>query len=270
MTLNIARLKQLGLLELLQNKNQSEIDFEKNMAAKLRALTFQYLKGELTIQDGDAVKELRNNLQLNEIDGLVKFVRKQSPNKAWATDVEMTLLAELLDVNVAVKTAPKAQAFNLSAHPSKDKATFVLINRDNVHWNAELNGVEKEAIGDGNCGYNSMALLVKAHSPIVATHEAAVVRGIEDIEALFSDETDSHNRYLENLQTTNPADYEKIKAQIEADYQCALQLFLDDLPGIEGKPSSAFTFQSDCLKRKDICIEEHKINPEHSIAPRPR
>ena len=113
-----------------------------------------------------------------------------------------------------------------------------------------------------------MALLVKAHSPIVATREAAVVRGIEDIEALFSDETDSHNRYLENLQTTNPADYEKIKAQRDPDYQCALQLFLDDLPGIEGNPSSAFTFQRKWHESKDNIINEKES--KLSTAPRPR
>lgn len=272
-------LEQLGIKELLQRQYQNEIEFQQVMAAKLRTLTFKYLKGELGVVDGPAVTQLRKNLHV--IGGSEQFVRSQQPNRAWATDVEMTLLAELLGVNLAVKQKLTSKGMVLSAEPSLAKPTFVLMNAHNVHWNPIIDGVEKSAIGDGNCGYNSMALLVKKHSPVPVliqpqtavkqikqrtstdlNFEAAkVAEMIKDTENCLIENMhvrEEYNECMLKLQAENPDKFTEIQTQIDADYKLALQLYLDDLPGMEGISSKKCFFIENCLQNKEQYIDEIK------------
>ena len=160
MALNMIRMEQLGLKRMLENKFYGEGLFETDMAKKLRKLTFDYLRGRLTrdgIEDGPAVIEVRTNLI--ESGTLETFLRKQSPNMAWATDVELTLLAELIGVNLAVTmTGGRKEPTILSKDPSEDKPTVTLCNEDNKHWSAMVKGVKIITRADGNCGYNAFAL----------------------------------------------------------------------------------------------------------------
>lgn len=176
---------------------------------RLRTLVFEYLQGKLSpeIPDGPAVLQLRNNLiNMGQLD---YFIQKQSPDGVWATYLELTLLAELFHVNLKVlyKQHP-GQATFLNADVTNDKPTVTLSNDANIHWTAVVNGQEVTTPGDGNCGYHAFALSLekpsKTHITQVEQHIAYTPR---------ADEID----------------------QIETDYQYALSLALDDLPGAAGK-----------------------------------
>ncbi|NDH09386.1 MAG: hypothetical protein EBY16_07220 [Gammaproteobacteria bacterium] len=275
MPLDSKMLNELGIMKLLQQPYQDEPSFQKVMAAKLRELTFKYLKGELGVVDGPAVKQLRDNLHI--IGGLEHFVRSQQPNGAWATDVEMTLLAELLGVNLVVRQKLTDKGMVLSAQPSLDQPTFVLANAHNVHWNPVIEGVEKSAVGDGNCGYNSMALLVKKFSPVPVLFQsqqprqassrtldgeaASIAKMIKDTEAcLIQTNTDrqEYDDFMSTLQEENPDKFTEIQTQIDADYKLALQLYLDELPGIEGKSSKTCYFTESCLQKNQELLAQIK------------
>lgn len=60
MTLDMERMKKLGLKDILEKQYSDEQAFQISMAAKLHRLTFQYLRGELrgVVEDGPQVKVL--------------------------------------------------------------------------------------------------------------------------------------------------------------------------------------------------------------------
>lgn len=95
-----------------------------------------------------------------------EFVDSQSPNGAWATYLDLTLLAELVGANFAVKMSGGSEHPTiLSAAPREDKPTITLDNTHNTHWSAQIDGTKKSARGDGNCGYNAFALSLATLAP---------------------------------------------------------------------------------------------------------
>ena len=192
-----------ALIEGFNNLNLIE------RSRRLRTLVFDYLKGNLkeTIPDGPAVMQLRDNLTaMNQLD---YFIKTQSPDKVWATYLELTLLAELFQVNLKVlyKQHPGQSTF-LNADVSEDKPTVTLSNDANTHWSAVVDGKEVPTPGDGNCGYHAFALSLAKPSNTVT----------EEIrqQTSYTPRTDERD-------------------QIETDYQYALSLALEDLPGAGGK-----------------------------------
>lgn len=256
--------KTLEAFELneLINKECSIEDYQRAMAAVLREKVFLYLMGKLRdrsgrlIQTGPAAKEVQKKLDL--IGGMDNFIRRQSPSGAWATDIELTLLAELLGVNFIVET-PETRAHGkpmvLSPEPDFNKPIVVLYNTDNQHWDAIVDGEKREALGDNNCGYNSFALSIKElalSSPKVKeTPKAAVAHALEEKEKCYYkphpvEEYKNAETQFENamsaLKKTDAIKYEAVKNQIEADAQLAWKLAFEDLAKTSEKTKSAYSY----------------------------
>ena len=235
------RLSKLRLSELVNRAPTSE-EVQKTLAPKLRELTFKYLKGELRdkISDGPEVEILRKNL--NEIGQMDDFLSKQSPDRAWATDLELTLLAELLNMNFAVKmTGGREEPTVLTANPNSTKPTVVLINEHNTHWSAQINGTKQKTLGDGNCGYNAFALVLAEmvtkpaqQNPILLRirqeEEQRLIGSLKQAEEAAS----QFEEALEHIQSTNNEQYNAIKKQIDDDYLFALKLMISELPDANG------------------------------------
>jgi len=255
MTLDMERMKRLGLKEILEKKYSDEQAFQVDMAKKLRELTFQYLRGDLKnlVEDGPEVKELRTNL--NATGTMSQFVANQSPNRAWATYLELTLLAELVGANFAVTmSGGREKPTILTAKPREDKPTIVLNNEHNTHWSAKIDGVNKNTHDDGNCGYNAFALCLasqmpqkKEVTPSPTTLEEAV--GVSAARLLVQEEKkrlkasvaeaqkaeEQFESAMQRIKKDSPDQYKSIQEQIHADYLFALSLAMSDLPDEDGK-----------------------------------
>ena len=224
------RLKQLGLDQHLAFEGE---EYQKRMATDLRALVFRYLQGNLTdaegnlIPDGPVVKKLRDNLR--KIGGLDKFMQEQSPDKAWATDVELVLLAELLQCSL-VAEFPEEKTMTV-LYATASAPVIAVANTRKTHWDAMLAGEVDTVLHDKNCGYNSIAKGIAACHRLQtdSRYNAAIEQYMRD-EAHF---TAVHDE----LRRTNPEKYAEVMAQITSDYQYALRIALADLPGIQGKAS---------------------------------
>ena len=244
--LDMKRMERLGLKDILEKKYYGRYSYEMAMAAKLRDLTFQYLRGELrgVIEDGPEIKELRANLLDSRT--MDYFVRTQSRNKAWARELELTVLAELLGANLAVtKTGGWDVPTILSKDPSEEKPTIELHNEYETHWIAKIEGVQTSTLGDGNCGYNAFALSLASlarraveESAVVAT--ARMIKREEDtrltgcIRAAKIAEN-QFERAMLKIHKASPEKYESIQRQMHDDYLVGLQLAMSELPDEEGR-----------------------------------
>ena len=220
------RLSKLRLSELVNRAPTSE-EVQKTLAPKLRELTFKYLKGELRdkISDGPEVEILRKNL--NEIGQMDDFLSKQSPDRAWATDLELTLLAELLNMNFAVKmTGGREEPTVLTANPNSTKPTVVLINEHNTHWSAQINGTKQKTLGDGNCGYNAFALVLAE----------MVTKPAQQNPILLRIRQEEEQRLIGSLKQAEEAasQFEEALEHIDDDYLFALKLMISELPDANG------------------------------------
>jgi hypothetical protein len=164
----LERLKQLELDTLFDY--QDDANYQVKMAKRLRQLTFDYLEGKLknTIPDGPAVKNLRKDL--DAIGGMPHFINTQKPNGAWATDIELTLLSELLNVNFVVeyhdRLHPKTKKQLISCLSNvfePNRSTITLVNTNNTLWDAKVDArKDSRTVHDGNCGYNSFARAIES------------------------------------------------------------------------------------------------------------
>lgn len=279
------RLHQLGLDQCFQYDGD---EFQRQMAKKLRQLVFLYLQGTLTDIDGNripagpAVTRLRENL--NIIGGMDHFVRTQSPNGAWATDIELSLLAELLDVNFVVKFACTGATTVLRASEKPNQPTFSVINTNNTAWDAYVDGKKRRTLHDNNCGYNSIAENIR----LIAKPQLVNRLADEELSALqlrkqeedkrFVNDVEDYNRskeaHIAALERIKKEDKEKgtnrynetIK-QIDSDYQLALQIALADLPGIQGKPTKEqvnhYPFFRNC--KQDTAFEIKHTPPQFGL-----
>lgn len=272
MALDMKRMERLGLKDILENQYSDEHTFQIAMAAKLRQLTFQYLRGDLigVVEDGPQVKELRTNL--NASGTMDKFVRSQSPNGAWATYLELTLLAELVGANFAVKmSGGRENSTMLTAAPREDKPTITLDNEHNTHWSAQIDGTKKSTRGDGNCGYNAFALSLaslapqkptfsppeirkqatvspvsSASSSAAAASFSSAAQTIRQEEALRLKATiqesqkaeEQFESTMQRIKQESPEQFDNIQKQIHEDYLFALTLAVNDLPDEEGITSA--------------------------------
>lgn len=254
MTLDMERMQALGLKDILEAKYSNEQAFQKAMSAKLRELTFQYLKGELqgVVDDGPQVKALRESLR--EMGIMDNFVKQQSQNGAWATYLELTLLAELVDANFAVKmTGGGKKPTILTADPSEDKPTILLHNAHNTHWSAQVDGVKRSTLGDGNCGYNAFALSLASLAPqkpilsssitpeLAAIADARFIRNQETqlLRSTISEAKEAEKAFKHAMANLPDSDRAKIEKQIHDDRLFALKLATSNLPDEEGVTSSS-------------------------------
>lgn len=171
----VKRLKQLGLEHCFQgNTDYSDKQFQVNTATALRKSTFQYLRGELDgVQPGPVVIGLKKELAELRRGGLDKqrqkemealFAMKSAPG-TWAEYTELAILSELLEVNLGIASPVSSGniALYTQHHNPKEKCDVVLLNKQGAfHWDSQIDGTEVMAAGDGNCGYNAMALSLQS------------------------------------------------------------------------------------------------------------
>jgi len=277
------RLKELALDDIILQQEEAEAAYQSAMAAVLREKTFLYLKGKLygrsgaLIPDGPAVKELRRNLEQN--GKMDKFVSKQSPEGAWATDLELTLLAELLDTNLIVETTvtrANSKPIVLSPQPDISKPIVVLYNTSNTHWDPVVeNGKKSRALGDGNCGYNSFAVSIKELAKPASELEdikQAVVHVLKQEGKRYKlriEETRESEKQFNNamgaLEKMNPVKYKEIQGQIEADAQLALKLAIEDLPGIAGRANTVDSYLK-AIRESSATFFKGQVN-SNKVAP---
>lgn len=260
MTLDMERMKKLGLKTILEKQYSDEHSFQISTAAKLRQLTFQYLCGDLMgqVEDGPQVKELRANL--NATGTMDQFVRSQSQNGAWATYLELTLLAELVGANFAVKmSGGRENPTILTAAPREDKPTITLVNEHNTHWSAQIDGTKKSTRGDGNCGYNAFALSLASlapqkpkYSPLGIREQATGVAVSSAAKIIWQEEAlklnasiheaqkaeEQFESTMQKIKQESPAKFNSIQEQIHEDYLFALTLAMNDLPDEDGTTST--------------------------------
>lgn len=228
------RLKQLGLDQHLVLEGD---EYQRRMATDLRTLVFRYLQGSLTdiegnlIPDGPVVTKLRDNLR--KIGGLDKFMQEQSPDKAWATDVELVLLAELLDCSLVAEFPEEKTTAVLYTSATASAPVIAVANTKKTHWDAILNGEIDPVLHDKNCGYNTIAKGIAACHRLQNNRDSRYNAAIEQYR---KDEAHFTTVYDE-LKKTDPKKYAEVMAQIASDYQYALRIALADLPGIQGKAS---------------------------------
>jgi hypothetical protein len=157
----INRIQSLGLEDIASG--MANKDKQVAMGKKLRGLAFQYLNSDLkSVQDGPAVIAIRTHIKNTETGGLQGFIRKQSQDTAWARDIELTLLAELLDCNLVVIAAnsriTNTSSFCLSHEFKNSRPTIFLQNTNNTKWDAYLpSGVDTQTEHNGSCGYHAIA-----------------------------------------------------------------------------------------------------------------
>ncbi len=255
-TLNMERMKKLGLKALLEEKYSDEGALQVAMAKKLRELTFQYLSGNLAniVADGPEVKTLRAALKEN--GSMDSFIQSQSSNKAWATYLELTLLAELTQVNFAVKMSKDSDIFTvLTANPNAKNPTVIMHNERNTHWSAHVSGAKKDTLADGNCGYNAFALSLTdlapekpVYSQPITTREQVFADDASTTVMRLKQEESRLNGSLQNAQRAeqefnnamvkiynrSPEKHLEIQKQIHSDYLFALKLAVSELPDEAG------------------------------------
>ncbi len=255
-------IRQLERFGLDQHFAYQGKEYQARMARDLRPLVFRYLEGGLKdihgnpVEDGPAVKRLRKYIDV--IGGKEKFIKTQSPDQAWATDIELTLLAELLRVNFIVEYAGP-QYINrprtvLSAVEMPDQPVVVLANSNNTKWDAVLDGeIDQTTLHDNNCGYNAFAKSIAACCGqlqqiagnraeenleikiVKQSQDAHYLRAIEE----YKKEAEHFQTVHKNLEKNDPQKYKETMEQIDKDYQYALKVALDNLPGVYGKISSS-------------------------------
>lgn len=251
----IDRMKQLGLDRHLSLQGQ---DFQRAMGADLRRLVFQYIQGKLPVEDGPAVKRLREHAI--QIGGMDTFIREQSPNGAWANDIELSLLAELLDVNFVVQFNEGTTTVLHTV--GEDQPIVALRNTNNRDWDALILNKQKDTgtVHDGNCGYHAFARAIEPYAKVelapaaaaTTEHNAQFEQELRKQEAVFRRPIEHYrldqelfNTAHERLKQENPEEYERRVAQIDSDYQLALRVMLSDLPGTTGRSSSNHSIVSD-------------------------
>lgn len=173
------RIRELELEKLFAYQGD---DYQRKMAAALRQLTFDYLEGKLKskIPDGPSVVALRKDL--NIIGGMAAFIRTQKPNGAWATDIELTLLSELMGVNFKVaygdridRSTGKPLISCLSTTDDPNRPTVTIKNTNSTHWDTG-----RGTIHDGNCGYNAYALEIESIARPLLRRSPVVNKPIHD------------------------------------------------------------------------------------------
>jgi len=216
------------------------------------------------------------------IGGKRQFIKEQSPDRAWATDIELTLLAELLQVTFVVEFPEtknnKKSVSVLSAVQTPNQPVIALTNTNNTHWDAVLmNGqIDKATLHDGNCGYNAFAKGIAEccgqpqinKTPAESSLEIEVKqnqdsRYTRQIEK-YHEETAQFIAVHDKLKITDPKKYTETMTQIDSDYQYALRIALADLPGVQGRASKASVVSFSILRPK---TEANALKQSNSVDP---
>ena len=183
----------LGLQSKLEEFNLAVVERDtKKLAA--------FQDNILAITDANGDTERRSDALEASLGAFVGDQRRQA---AWATDVSLVALADALDVNLVLcKVTPQGavtseQRLNNNSYDI-DKPT-VYVSGGDGHWDAVvdcktdasgkvLSGRKVSAVGDGNCGYNAIALGLaaitgsrNAPAPAVAGPSARAPSGAEKV-----------------------------------------------------------------------------------------
>lgn len=188
-----------------RKEHENTLDFQRKMAAKLRQFTMRALKGEI-LTDHPNLQRIRDSLSGGkwavDVDknspykSIKSYVLAQGANYAEATDLSLAILADALGLNIVLcnpdltNGGVQSQPLNLGSYdPTKPT---ICVTGGYGHWDAfvdckfdatgkVLSGHIARAAGDGNCGYNAVALAYAAHhktinAPIVSPELSSVQR----------------------------------------------------------------------------------------------
>lgn len=166
-------------------------DFQRQMAAKLRQFTMRALTGEI-LSGHDNLERTRDSLRRGEgatddevnspYQSMESYLLDQGPDKAEATDLSLAVLADALGLNIVLcnpdltNGGVQSQALNLGSYDPQ-KPT-ICVTGGYGHWDAfvdcefdergkVISGHIARAAGDGNCGYNAVALALAAYAKTI-------------------------------------------------------------------------------------------------------
>lgn len=283
------KLRRFGLEYCFTKEYHSEREFQIHSADILRKLTFKYLKGELKDEKNAVIsgpirenllREIRilqiasgGNLEQMGLKEMEAIFTQQTADGVWAESAELSLTAELLDINLGVRDKTSKIKLHTSHENPKEKLDIILRNSDNMHWEAEKRGEAVPTLGHGNCGYNALALSLRdlyhmvnplkkaknaslTRSPL---HHQEVERFPENIALVIEKQRELEDFYKSRaksaklsmkkmvsvlkssathigLSPEKPKSIKKsvkIQAQIDADYQYALKVAEDEYRGVD-------------------------------------
>lgn len=167
----LTRWTELGLEQILQERQLSNEAYQKKMAARLRAMASDYLQGKLknilglSIELGPVVREAYTCFGK---EGMDARIREQFKNGVWGEHTELAVLAELLGVSLKIHLASRRPSepvvIDLTAatdgETRKPEPEISLFFSGN-HWSARIDHHNKPTLGDGNCAYNAVALTIQ-------------------------------------------------------------------------------------------------------------
>ena len=193
----IKRLKDLKLDHALEKKYRNSQAFQEDMALKLRGVAMRALRGDIS-RHNLSLQRMRANLDsgvfgVDEIglsgrvvaraedssfQNLASYLAEQEPDHAEARDLSLAALAEALEINIVLcrfdahGQVTSSQKINMSDAYDMNKPTICMAGGYG-HWEAVVDcefdeagevvsGRKVPTVGDGNCGYNAVALALAA------------------------------------------------------------------------------------------------------------
>ena len=300
---------QLDRLELknpLGAKYHNSRVFQQKMAARLRKVAMASLEGTLRdrnnqlVEDTPSVTLIRERLREGSAAvtrrapeaSLENFLRDQRGNGAHATDVSLAVLADALDVNIVLckRVVPNGpiseQALNLASYDAQKSTLYVVGGYG--HWDAfvdceiseqtgrVISGRVAKAVGDGNCGYNAVALALAAatnsiNAPRAVADAAKMITPEpwkEKIKKIMSAEPKTRAAAFQNIQKMGDAEASMLREQLIETQKKQLEKWAgirESHPTIE-EPARAMTpeqqkqIESDEMLAFELAAEEVKNN----------
>lgn len=189
-------LREFGLLDKLANKGTNTNAFQINMAKRLREIAMDALRNnpnhnpnlkhaqdalnskDYAVDDIGPKGEIRVAAANSPYRSLESYLQEQKREGAEARDLSLAALAEALEINIILcdldpkGKVTRSQLLNISEDYNPGKPT-ICVTGGYGHWDAVvdctfnsygtvLSGRKVDAIGDGNCGYNAVALSLAA------------------------------------------------------------------------------------------------------------
>lgn len=199
------RLTQFGLDTMLTARYQNEFEFQRMMAARLRTMSMDALQSKLRdnkgviVEDGEHVKRLKERITTGtegleigygshskKVTTVAQYVADQGHDTANAEAMSLMLMSDILDINI-VHRDTNGSCKLISAY--KPENPTIVLTGGKGHWDAVINcnvnftndkvtvtgGTVVRAAGDGNCGWNAVALALAAKAKELKINAGPVI-----------------------------------------------------------------------------------------------
>ena len=221
----LKKLKKLFGKDVVQAFDDS-LDIQSSMAPILRQSVMKHLQDSHS-EVATAWRE-SYQYQFDHPADYHDFIRRQSRDKTWGTDIEAAALGELLGCHVSVSTVAvddsvtpvittEHNPFYLYVAPNSDAPHIHLYNIGNTHWY-----VNENTKADGNCLYNAVAQGLQ--QAIILESQKALEDDIKRTSGPRSETAEGDSM----VSLGNALDPD-ITRQIIADYKLALQLAREEM-----------------------------------------